>query len=229
MSASKVSPAPVTSRQASKTDFAYERILARILDGTYAPGSRLVLDRIARDLEVSTLPVREAIRRLEAEGYVHFQQNVGATVIAVDAESYVQAIETMAVLEGAATGQAASRLTASDLREVEAYNAAMVQALDRLDGPGYAVAHDALHAALIQPCPNSHLVDVITKERARLRRVRTSILGFGASGGRQDIADHVRLVEMISSGAPDADIEDFARAHLERSAASLRAATSPAD
>lgn len=223
MSPSKPSPAD-EARRGSKSDIAYERIRANILDGVYAPGSRLVLDRVARDLDVSTLPVREAIRRLEAEGYVQFQQNVGATVTTVDAESYVQAIETMAVLEGAAIGQAASRLTPEHLGEVRRINAAMEQALERLDGAAFADLHDTLHEVLIGACPNAHLVDVITKERSRLRRVRTSVLGLGSSGGRRDIADHDELLALIEAGADAEAIEDFARAHLERSAVALREA-----
>ena len=224
MSPSKLTATPSGARSASKTDVAYERIRERILDGTYAPGSRLVLDRIARDLEVSTLRLPALLLEGLREGHVHFQQNVGATVAAVDAESYVQAIETMAVLEGAATAQAASRLDAAQLDEVRRLNAAMELALDRLDGTGFADAHDALHAVLISACPNAHLVDVITKERSRLRRVRTAI-GFGTGSGRQDVADHHRLLDMITGGVAEADVEDFTRSHLERAAASLRQAS----
>lgn len=221
MSPSKPS-ATDTARRGSKSDIAYEQIRANILNGVYAPGSRLVLDRVARDLDVSTLPVREAIRRLEAEGYVQFQQNVGATVTTVDAESYVQAIETMAVLEGAAIGQAAARLSPTHLAEVKRLNIAMEQALERLDGAAFADLHDQLHEVLIGACPNAHLVEVITKERARLKRVRASVLGLGASGGRRDVTDHDELLSMIESGATGESIEDFARAHLERSATALR-------
>ena len=46
--------------------------------GTYGPGYRLVLGTIAKDLGISVVPVREAIRRLEAEGLVTFERNVGA-------------------------------------------------------------------------------------------------------------------------------------------------------
>lgn len=211
-----------TVRRGSKTQAVYEQIRARIADGTYAPGSRLVLDRVARDLDVSTLPVREAIRRLEAEGYVQFQQNVGATVRAVDAEAYVQAIETMAVLQGAAIGQAASRLSQAAIKELWTLNEVMQAALDRLDGKAFLDAHDAFHDTLVEACPNVHLVEVIMKERTRLRQVRSAISGLGGTSGRQDVADHAELLRLIEAGAPADQIEDAARAHLERAATSLR-------
>ena len=141
------SPAPT-----SKANVAYEKIREQIVDGAYQPGTRLVLDRLARELDMSTLPVREAIRRLEAEGYVQFQQNVGATVSALDAASFVQALETFAVLESAATAQAAVHLSVDDLHAAQALNEAMVQALDNLDRPSYAALHDEFHALLTSRC-----------------------------------------------------------------------------
>ena len=217
------STAEGASPRSSKTDVAYDRICANIIDGTYPPGSRLVLDRVARDLDMSTLPVREAIRRLEAKGYVQFQRNVGATVRAVDAESYVQATETVAVLEGAAIGQVVGRLSAEVVHDARTLNEAMAAALDRLDGKAFLDAHDAVHDALVRACPNAHLVDVIAKERARLRQVRGAITGLGGGGGRQDVEDHVELLRLIEIGAPTEKVEDFVRAHLERPATALRA------
>jgi DNA-binding GntR family transcriptional regulator len=52
----------------TKQEVAYEHIKAGIEGGVFAPRQRLVIDSLARDLSVSQVPVREAIRRLEAEG-----------------------------------------------------------------------------------------------------------------------------------------------------------------
>ena len=66
--------------QASKHERAYLLIRSRILDGSYTPGSRLVIDALAGELGISPVPVREAIRRLEAEGKVVYRHNAGARV-----------------------------------------------------------------------------------------------------------------------------------------------------
>ena len=86
------------------------------------PGERLVIEHLAREINVSVVPVREAIRRLEAEGYVTFTRNVGATVASIDLERYPETIEAVAVLEGVATGLAAPHLTATDLKKARALN-----------------------------------------------------------------------------------------------------------
>ena len=84
----------------SKQERSYLSIRKRIADGTYAPGSRLVAERIARELKISPVPVREALRRLEAEGFVDFERNVGARVRTLDTDAWVEALEVIAGLDG---------------------------------------------------------------------------------------------------------------------------------
>lgn len=212
-------PVPSEAR-VSKADHAYEAIREQIIAGTFQPGTRLVLDRLARELGMSTLPVREAIRRLEAEGYVEFRQNVGATVAALDAESFVEALETFAVLESAATAQAAPNLSSADLDRARGLNAALSAALDRLDRAAYARLHDELHELLTARCPNSHLVRVLANERARLQRIRLATLSLG-SAGRREVEEHARLIDLIAARAPDGEVEDLCRSHIGAVANSL--------
>ena len=71
-----MSTAPVATQ--SKSELAYSWIRSRIEEGAFVPGYRLVLGAIAKELDISVVPVREAIRRLEAEALVTFERNVGA-------------------------------------------------------------------------------------------------------------------------------------------------------
>ncbi|MDQ2832005.1 MAG: GntR family transcriptional regulator, partial [Chloroflexota bacterium] len=68
----------------SKHERAYAVIRRRILDGAYQPGHRLIIGALADELGVSAVPVREAIRRLEAEGRVVYRHNAGSRVAPVD-------------------------------------------------------------------------------------------------------------------------------------------------
>lgn len=74
----------------SKAESAYRWIRRCIADRTFEPGHKLVLAQIAVELDTSVVPVREAIRRLEADGLVTFERNVGARVAMVDQSSYAQ-------------------------------------------------------------------------------------------------------------------------------------------
>jgi DNA-binding GntR family transcriptional regulator len=210
---------PSNRARASKADEAYRRIREHIADGTFAPGTRLVLDRLAREFDMSTLPVREAIRRLEAEGYLQYQPNLGAMVATFDAESYVQALETLAVIESAATAQASPSISTDDLAAARALNDQMAEALNRLDGQAYAVRHDEFHELITARCPNDHLARVVSRERARLQRVRATF-ALGA-GGRREIEEHRQLLELIESGAAPDAVEQLSRAHVVAAATAL--------
>ncbi len=78
VSSATVSRTTSSSETSSKSERAYVAIKEKILCGEYTPGYRLVLAKLADDLGFSVVPVREAIRRLEAENFVTFERNVGA-------------------------------------------------------------------------------------------------------------------------------------------------------
>src|SRR5580658_9291793 len=102
----------------NKQERTYTVLRDRIRSGALVPRERLNIDGLARELGVSAIPVREALRRLEAEGWVRFQPNVGAIVAPVDATAWEQQMVAVAVLEGAATADAAAHLKPSDLTKV---------------------------------------------------------------------------------------------------------------
>ena len=99
----------------NKQERTYTILRDRIHSGSFAPLERLNIDALARELGVSPIPVREALRRLEAEGWVRFTPNVGAVVSPVDSTTWEQAMITLAILEGAASAEAQQHLRRSDL------------------------------------------------------------------------------------------------------------------
>src|SRR5215470_6928765 len=100
---------------ANKHELAYRLIRERIEAATYQPGQRLVIDALARDLNMSQVPIREAIRRLQAEGWITYRHNSGPEVAHIGLEQWQSTMEVLAVLEGYATALAAPRVTAEDL------------------------------------------------------------------------------------------------------------------
>ena len=72
-------PGETATAIVTKQERVYQAIRERILSGAYGPGYRVVIDALAEEFEVSALPVREAIRRLEAEGLVIYRPNAGRT------------------------------------------------------------------------------------------------------------------------------------------------------
>lgn len=94
---------------------AYELIRAAIVENRYAPGERLIEQRIAREFGLSRTPVREALRRLEAEGLVVSERNRGARVRQMSPTEVVDLYGLRIRLESYAAELAAERATPDDL------------------------------------------------------------------------------------------------------------------
>src|SRR5689334_17109403 len=80
----------------TKQERLYRAIRERILSGAYGPGYRVVIDGLAEEFEVSALPVREAIRRLEAEGLVVYRPNAGAHVAPAEPGVFLEELTVLA-------------------------------------------------------------------------------------------------------------------------------------
>ncbi len=100
-------------------DEAYAHILRALQLGKYRTGERLITEAIAAEIGTSRMPVREALRRLAAEGLVTLRANRGATVNAPDLKEMQEVFEMRAVLEGLAVRLAVPQLTSADLRRLE--------------------------------------------------------------------------------------------------------------
>ena len=86
-------------KQISKKTIAYDYIRKNILDGTFTPGYRLVIDKIKKELKISSIPVREAIQQLQAENLIDIVPYSGAVVKMIDEKGYEELQAISALLE----------------------------------------------------------------------------------------------------------------------------------
>ena len=117
----------------SKAEQCYDILKTKIMDGTYGPGFRLVIDQLGREHGISSVPWRESLRRLEAEGWVDIIPNAGAVVKTYDTDSWKRSIRLLARIEGLATSLAAERMTPEDIAQARALNDQMRDALANFD------------------------------------------------------------------------------------------------
>ena len=197
----------------SKSQQAYRFIRTRIDDGRYVPGYRLVLGAIARELDVSVVPVREAIRRLEAEGYVTFERNVGAQVALIKETEYLHTMETLALVEGAATSLSAPQLSADHLQRARAINERMRRTLDDFDPHRFTELNLEFHSVLFEACPNPHILDLVHRGWNRMKVLRDSSFSFVPGRAHESVEEHERILQLIEQGAEALEIELAARRH----------------
>lgn len=197
----------------SKSQLAYDFVKHRIESGDYTPGFRLVLGTIATELGVSVVPVREAIRMLEAEGLVHFERNVGAQVAMVDPREYEVTMQTLSLVEGWATAASAPHMTPDDVARARAINDAMARSLDNLDPVEFTRLNLDFHTVIFEHCPNPHIRELVDRGWARLRALRQSIFTFVPGRARESVLEHERILSLIESGADALELELVARNH----------------
>jgi DNA-binding GntR family transcriptional regulator len=207
----------------TKQERVYRVIRERILSGRYGPGYRVVIDSLAEEFAVSALPVREAIRRLEAEGLVIYRPNAGAQVAPVDPGLFEQEMTLLAVLEGYATALATPLLSHDDIDELTAINDRMVEAMDRLDPLGFARLNQEFHNLIYERCPNTPLVNMLRDVARRLDAIRRTVFIQIPYRGSASVAEHRQLIELIAGGAPEVEIEAAARDHKLQTVRSFQA------
>jgi DNA-binding GntR family transcriptional regulator len=197
----------------SKSERAYSVVKARIIEGSYSPGYRLVLSQIADDLGVSVVPVREAMRRLEAEGLVTFQRNVGATVAGIDPTEYLYTMQTLSIIEGAATAMSAPLISRADIARARGVNEDMRKSLEHFDPLRFTALNQEFHSILFENCPNPHILDLVHRGWNRLASLRSSTFRFVPGRARESVREHETLLQLIESGAQPDRIEKAARLH----------------
>jgi DNA-binding GntR family transcriptional regulator len=132
----------------TKQQYAYRTLRDGIMKGELAPGTRLVIDDLARRFEISIIPVREALRLLQSEGLVVSVAHVGATVAPISRQSVAEVFTVLEGLEVVATRTAAERASTQQLDQLTAIVAEMDDALDADTPQRWAELNTQFHLAI---------------------------------------------------------------------------------
>jgi DNA-binding GntR family transcriptional regulator len=206
----------------TKQERVYQVVRERILSGAYGPGYRVVIDSLATEFEISALPVREAIRRLEAEGLITYRPNAGAQVAPADPSMFDEEMTVLALLEGFATALAAPHISKSDLKRLRDVNKQMTVAIENLDSLEFGRLNQEFHSAIYENCPNPTLVAMLRDVQRRLDAIRRTVFVQIPYRGAQSVSEHAEIIEMIATGAPASKLEAKARAHKQHTVTSFQ-------
>ncbi|MCC2615004.1 GntR family transcriptional regulator [Aestuariibacter halophilus] len=197
----------------TRTQLVVEAIRERILKGEIAPGEPLRQAALAEALEVSRIPVREALVQLEAEGLVQFEAHKGATVSELSLEQIDEAFELRALLEAELLRRSIGHLNADDFARAEALMADMDAALSKGDmitatGELNIAFHNVLYARAERP-QTQELVDALNKNCQRFVRLHISL------AGGLDIAsnEHKELLTLCKAGEKTKAV-NFLKRHI---------------
>ncbi len=179
------------------SDRAYRRIREGIVGGEWAPGAPLREEELAALCGVSRTPVREALRRLEAEYLLRRTDGARSFVADWTADDVAEMFALRALLEGHAAARAALRIDADGLNALEQLNAVVGKAAETGDAEAFLAANRGFHTKLLQAAQSPRLAAMLTAlvEQPVVRRT----------------AQHYRLQEFVQSHAEHAALIDAMR------------------
>jgi DNA-binding GntR family transcriptional regulator len=180
----------------------YESIKTRILDGSYEPGAKLSEEELAAAVGVSRTPVREALRRLHAEGLVDWEANRGATVPSWNDQDLEEIFELRALLEGYGAELAAARITAEEIDRLRELCAAMERhaassAPDRADL--IAVCNSEFHEIILSAGRNRRL-SALLGAVVQTPLVNRTFRRYDEAAMTRSMAHHRELIDAFAAG-----------------------------
>ncbi|MGC0332677.1 DNA-binding GntR family transcriptional regulator [Streptomyces sp. SAI-170] len=179
-----------------------ERVLAalrqEIIAGRLRPGDRLVERELAERFGVSRVPVREAIRALVAEGFVHFETPRRTVVRRLTPADVKELFELREALEVYAAGLAATRATPDDLAELAELLDRAATATRADDAETITDVNTRFHDRILATAGNSLLISVMEPVDGRLRWLTRRNEEWP-----QLLTEHRELYDAIASGDPD--------------------------
>jgi DNA-binding GntR family transcriptional regulator len=104
----------------SKKELVIETLRNAILNREFTPGTRLVIEDLAKQLGVSPIPVREALQQLDADGYVVIEPYLGAKVAPIELESVIEVFSLLEIMEVVSGRAACQHMSESELNVLEA-------------------------------------------------------------------------------------------------------------
>jgi DNA-binding GntR family transcriptional regulator len=209
-------PLPSQDRQQSASEYVVQALRESIRQGQLAPGSALKQDELAEQFNVSHIPVREALRRLEADGLVVVHRNRGAFVAELSEADICEVFDIRVALEGAALRLAVPRLCKNDLKEADRHLKAMRRTKDR----SIWLAHDMeFHLGLYRAAQSPRMLGMIENLRAHTDRYHFAFISLieSATITEHENLEHTQIFEACERG----EVRNACRAletHLEHSA-----------
>jgi len=200
---------------------AFEKIKEAIIKGHFKPGEKLVEQTLAQEMGVSRTPVREAIRRLEAEGFVISIPRKGVVVSRADKEEIVQLYSIRAELEGLAARWAIENADEDDIQKLDEAISRMEETVASGDLDGVVQSNALFHDAIAQASKSRILCTLLKTLQDNIQRFRFQSLHLP---GRPEaaLAEHKEIIAAIKEKKAE-EADRLLKEHLQNACAAALA------
>ncbi|WP_347718531.1 GntR family transcriptional regulator [Sphingomonas sp.] len=186
------------------SDRAYAEIRGLILSGDAPPGAQLKEEQLAEICGVSRTPVRDALRRLEAELYVVRSDSKRAFVAEWSSEDLSEMFTLRSMLEGHAAARAARRFTAEGMTALRVCNARIEQAVlsDEQDIADFLEHNREFHRLIVETAQSKYLESSLAM-LVEQPIVRRTAMHYGPDQLVQSVREHQELIQAFTERDPD--------------------------
>ena len=192
----------------TKVDIVYDTILDKIAKGEYQLGDSLIIRSVAQENHVSDIPVREALRLLERDGYVEVRANHGAVVCELGKEHLYEIFQLRALLEGYAARQSIDYLTSSDYKRLREINQKLRETTDKKE---VSKLNMDFHLRMYSALPQKMLYDMI-KDLWRKYSVTKKVFSLVQGRAEISVEQHEEILKTMEEKNYD-ETERLMREH----------------
>jgi len=191
----------------------YQAIKREIVRGILEPGSRLSENNLAKEMNVSRTPIREAMRNLVAEGLVKTSPNKKMTISEVSLIDMKEVLQVRGALEGLAASIAAKKITTEEIKKLEQIvnRMRLYTSIKHLDT--YCEIDDKFHELILNICGNKWIIKVRKNLGNFIYRYRFKSLSVP---GRlnSSLGEHFKILESLKK-QDSAEADRLSKLHME--------------
>ncbi len=209
-------------RKMSARDFAYTAIKEQIIIGTLKPDTPIVEDRLAKELDISRTPLREAIHRLEVEELVVRQNNGRLKVAPISVKEVEEIFTIRGMLEGIVVQQATKNATEEDVARLQSLTRMIKESLHaglRDDTLHYG---SQFHSYIYELSENKTAENILSQLNDHIHRYRRLIPSNNKERLNDSYEEHRVIVEKIAAGNA-LGAKDAAEKHIQQSLEAVKA------
>lgn len=177
----------------------YEHLRMLMNQGRLRPGNNLDLNALEKEIGISRTPLRDALLRLECEGFVEIHNRKGVRIAELTLDMIRNIYEILGALESTALRSVADRITSAITTRMNELNREMVLALDESDFARFYDANLAFHDAYLNLSHNTEMIQRIHILKQRLYDF-PRLKGFVPEWERASIGEHQALVDFLAQG-----------------------------
>ena len=195
-------PDPRPLNHATLSEQVYQYLRQQILSNAYPPNAALPEKTLAGQLNVSRVPVREALQKLAADGLVTLKPRQGAFVSSLSARQFLDAYRVREALEDLAIKLALPNLTEEDLAELGRLQDEMQRNAAADDADAFFSANRAFHALFVERSENDYLKSIYFPLMDQMRRHLSPSLEL-RGGLERSVEEHQAILDAVRAGNAD--------------------------